>query len=85
YPFRRFEAQTEPIQDILNGVPITIERLDDGQVIVEHGDGAQVVHTFWFAWYAFHPDTEIYDGRGFDLAAWMKSRPPEENPRTAHR
>ncbi|MFB3786802.1 MAG: DUF3179 domain-containing protein [bacterium] len=84
YPFRRFETQANPIQDSLNGIPITIERLEDGQVIVEHGEGAEVVHSFWFAWYAFDPETAVYDGAGFDLAAWMKSRSRNESGRTTH-
>ena len=28
-------------------------------VIETPGDSA-IVHTFWFAWHAFHPDTEVY-------------------------
>jgi hypothetical protein len=28
--------------------------------VVRAPDDAQVVHTFWFAWAAFHPDTEVY-------------------------
>lgn len=27
--------------------------------IVEHPEGANVVHTYWFAWAAFHPETQI--------------------------
>ena len=28
--------------------------------IIRVPDGAMVAHTFWFAWAAFHPDTEVY-------------------------
>lgn len=24
--------------------------------------GAPAVTTFWFAWYAFHPETAVYEG-----------------------
>ena len=28
--------------------------------VVDAPEKARVVHTFWFAWYAFHPDTEVF-------------------------
>jgi len=28
--------------------------------VVEAPPDAQVAHTFWFAWAAFHPQTDIY-------------------------
>ncbi|UCF99894.1 MAG: DUF3179 domain-containing protein [Spirochaetaceae bacterium] len=34
---------------------VTFTNLDSGQEIVKERD-------FWFAWYAFHPDTLVYDG-----------------------
>lgn len=34
---------------------------ETGEVTVRQApEDAQVVHTFWFAWYAFHPGTEIW-------------------------
>lgn len=34
---------------------------ETGEVTVRQApEDAQVVHTFWFAWYAFHPETEIW-------------------------
>ncbi len=34
---------------------------DSGAVsVVQIPPGAQVVHTFWFAWAAFHPDTQVF-------------------------
>ncbi len=35
------------------GTPATVR-------VVETPEGSQAVHTFWFAWYAFHPDTKVY-------------------------
>ena len=32
--------------------------------VVEAPARARVVYTFWFAWAAFHPDTEIYGSDG---------------------
>jgi hypothetical protein len=33
---------------------------DVGVRVIETPPGAQVAHTFWFSWAAFHPGTEIY-------------------------
>ena len=51
------------IEDSIKGVRIKIERDDVGAVkITKLGTGEQIVpqRTFWFAWYAFHPDTQLY-------------------------
>jgi len=51
------------IEDVVSGVNIKLERLDDGRVIVTNLDtGEEIVKEvdFWFAWYAFHPETELY-------------------------
>ena len=51
------------IEDVVNGVNIRIERLEDGRVIVTNIDtGEEIVKEvgFWFSWYAFHPDTDLY-------------------------
>ena len=47
-----------------------VEKLGESQIVlhanqntvavIEAPDNAMVVHTFWFAWAAFHPDTSIY-------------------------
>jgi len=51
------------------------DRLGSGRVVLQADDktggigvievpaNAQVVHTFWFAWAGFHPNTDIYLGR----------------------
>jgi hypothetical protein len=52
------------IEDKVNGVNIKLERLEDGRVIITNQDnGDEIVKEvdFWFAWYAFHPDTELYE------------------------
>jgi len=51
------------IDDTVNDVPIRLERDDAGIVKITNQDtGAEIVkeRNFWFAWYAFHPDTELY-------------------------
>ena len=52
------------IEDVVNNVNIKIERLDDGRVIVTNIDtGEEIVKEvgFWFSWYAFHPDTDLWE------------------------
>lgn len=53
----------EKIQDNLSGVNIEIEKLEDGRVIIKNKDtGKEIIkeEDMWFAWYAFHPETELY-------------------------
>jgi len=51
------------IEDEVNGVPILITRDAVGIVaITDLASGDEIVkeRDFWFAWYAFHPDTFLY-------------------------
>lgn len=51
------------IEDTVAGVPIRIQADKAGAVSVTRTDtGEEVVkqRVFWFAWYAFHPDTRLY-------------------------
>jgi hypothetical protein len=55
--------ELKAIEDSVGGVKIKIERADAGTVKVtnlETGDEIVAARGFWFAWYAFHPDTELY-------------------------
>ena len=52
------------IEDTVNGVNIKIQRDEAGVVRVTNTDtGEKIVkeRDFWFAWYAFHPDTSLYE------------------------
>lgn len=51
-------------EDNFNGVRLKIERDSAGIVEITNLDsGEEIVkeRDFWFAWYAFHPDTELYE------------------------
>ncbi|MHC4903869.1 MAG: DUF3179 domain-containing protein [Planctomycetota bacterium] len=50
------------VRDTIGGETIALRAAPDGESVqvVEAPAEAQVAHTFWFAWAAFHPDTEIY-------------------------
>ena len=50
------------VRDVVGGRAIVL-RSDPGTGevrVVEAPEAALVVHTFWFAWAAFHPETDIY-------------------------
>ena len=51
------------IDDKVDGISLVIERSDSGIVTITNKDTKQEiipVRSFWFAWFAFHPDTELY-------------------------
>lgn len=64
YPLKALaKAVDHRIEDKLDGTTIVIEADQAGQMvrIVETPQDAQVLHTFWFAWAAFHPDSDVYN------------------------
>ena len=55
--------QTPIITDVVNDVNVKVERDEAGIVSITNTDtGEEIVkeRDFWFAWYAFHPETELY-------------------------
>ncbi len=51
------------IKDTVGGVKIKIERSEDGTVNITNLKTSKEIikeRDFWFAWYAFHPDTKVY-------------------------
>ncbi len=66
-----FKAYTEDdlielktVEDTVGGVRIRIERDEESGAVtvtnMETGEEVVKVRGFWFAWYAFHPDTGLY-------------------------
>ena len=58
-----FEQQSQ-IKDIIGSTQIILEKQDNGEIVVTNlSNSEKVVPTrlFWFAWAAFHPDTELYN------------------------
>lgn len=54
------------ITDNVNGVNIKVERSSDGIVKVTNTDTNDEIikeRDFWFAWYAFHPETGLYESK----------------------
>ena len=63
YAFSELEKLDGPLADHVNGRPIRIHfNKDAGSAAVTDGTGKSLpsVMAFWFAWYAFHPDTEVF-------------------------
>jgi cytochrome c biogenesis protein CcdA len=62
YPEDAFDEITK-IDDTIGDTPITLEKQANGKVKVtnvETGEEIIPIRLFWFAWAAFHPDTELY-------------------------
>lgn len=61
YPEKRLPLNEE-VRDEVGNRKLVLTR-DEGGVTLKDGDGASipVVRAFWFAWQAFHPETEIWE------------------------
>lgn len=55
-------ANVGSLEDTVGDEEITVTRNDQGQVRVTTDTGEQIVpeRAMWFAWFAFHPETELY-------------------------
>ena len=63
YPVKNFDPYSRKIQDIIEGEVVNIQvnkTLTDAIITDMKGNIIPHIRTYWFAWYAFHPDTELY-------------------------
>lgn len=62
--YREDDLMESPvIEETVNGIRVKVTRSDDGIVrVINLETGEEIVkeRDFWFAWYAFHPDTTLY-------------------------
>jgi Protein of unknown function (DUF3179) len=49
------------VEDMVGGERVVLEAVDGGVRFVEVPEGGKALTTFWFAWYAFHPGTGVYE------------------------
>ncbi len=67
YPFTAFPATgRHQFEDELGGERITIlidSDAQSGRVLDEQGEEIASLISFWFAWFAFHPETDLYEPR----------------------
>ncbi|MDT8388448.1 MAG: DUF3179 domain-containing protein [Thiogranum sp.] len=64
YPFVELEKTSNPIRDTLGGQDITVEYDKRHRTAVARdasGDVLPAIRAYWFAWYAFHPETGVYE------------------------
>jgi len=63
YPFVELDRSPGPLADRVGGQAVTVEfdaAHRSGRVLDEAGKEIPSVIAFWFAWFAFHPDTAIH-------------------------
>ena len=62
YPFTELKKVSSPVADQVNGQRVTVRynAASRASVVDEQGKPIPSVTAFWFAWYAFHPDTEVF-------------------------
>lgn len=62
YPESGFPAGTSEITDVVGDKQITVvlDRETKTLRVAKADDGASWMYSFWFAWYALHPDTSVY-------------------------
>jgi hypothetical protein len=63
YPFKKLPKKQNQIVDDFAGEKLTIKYDKDtrtGRVFNEAGQEIPSFTSYWFAWYSFHPNTEIY-------------------------
>ncbi|MDE0770256.1 MAG: hypothetical protein OSB19_17905 [Opitutaceae bacterium] len=64
YPFLELAFENKEIQDSVGGPLVTIRynaESETAQAFDESGNPIPATELYWFAWYAFHPDTEIFN------------------------
>jgi len=64
YPFDELRKNGASVfEDVIAGQQVTVdwsERDDFGRILDAGGNELPTVIAYWFAWYAFHPDTEVF-------------------------
>lgn len=63
YPFVELKKTGDDVHDALAGQPVVVKYDPEHHTAVAvdaRGNMLPGVIAFWFAWYAFHPDTEVY-------------------------
>lgn len=63
YPFLELEKASSPLSDIIGGVPVKVYFDKESQTALikdSKGEELPTLVGFWFAWFTFHPETEIF-------------------------
>ena len=66
YPFAELAKVDSPLQDSCAGQRVVVvfdAQTRSGEVRDQSGRLLPSINSFWFAWYAFHPDTGVFEPR----------------------
>ena len=66
YPFAELAEVESPLKDSFGGrdlVVVFAAATHSGEIRDESGKLLPSINSFWFAWYAFHPETGVFDTR----------------------
>ncbi len=61
YPESNFSQDRQRVEDVLDGKKVVLEfnAATKSLRVVEADPGVQYMYSLWFAWHAFHPETEV--------------------------
>lgn len=65
YPFNALQKVTSPLRDRFAGQDILVyynQKQKSAWVESQTGEIIPAVQAYWFAWYAFYPETEVFSG-----------------------
>jgi hypothetical protein len=65
YPFSELAKQGGVVSDPVGGGKLQVyfdQTNQNARVLSHEGEALSAVVAFWFAWYAFHPETEVFRG-----------------------
>jgi hypothetical protein len=63
YPFKELHRSPERFQDEFEGMSFDViydKKNKTARIVDENNQEVPTTLAFWFAWYAFHPDTDVY-------------------------
>lgn len=66
YPFSELAKTSSPVKDSISGQRIEVffdRKNSSASARDEQGRLIPALMSYWFAWYAFHPDTEVFQAR----------------------
>ncbi len=66
YPYSELDRAGGPVKERIAGRDLTVRydpQAESAQAFAADGSLYPTVSTYWFAWYAFHPDTEVFKAK----------------------
>ena len=63
YPFSELEKAARPVKENISGqlIEVIFDRENNtARALDEQGMDINTVMAYWFAWVAFHPETEVF-------------------------